>query len=244
MIRLLVVIGLTCAWLGEANAGLAFGQPTLWAGNGTSVGSTWASQSDGAGTNPPNLNGNRTLDNFSLSSPAAINGATWFGVYLDLDPASGGLVDGTPNTASWVVRFQADNGGVPGMVLVSTTQPAAQVSTQVVGTGLLGNSVVTVYEFSIVFPMPLQAAANTAYWFSPLSLATDFLPFFAWIEGTGGDGQSFQTAFTNTVVTDTFIRDGDRAFSLASVPEPATLLLIGAALVAVRALRGRRARAK
>jgi hypothetical protein len=238
---MLVVIGLTWTWLSQASAGVVYEQPAVWAGDGSSVGSTWASQSDGASTNPPNLNGDRTLDNFSLSSPATINEATWLGVYLDVDPASGGLVDGTPNTGRWLVRFQADDGGIPGMILLTVPQPA-QVTAHAIGTGTLGNSPVTVYEFSIVFPTPFHAAANTTYWFSPLSLADNFYPFFAWIEGTGGDGRSYQTVFTNTIVDPALSgpRDGDRAFSLANVPEPATLLLIGAALAAafVRRRRG------
>jgi hypothetical protein len=63
------------------------------------------------------------------------------------------------------------------------------------------------------------------------------------MEGTGGDGISFQTQSAvvdgRVVVVGSFPRAGDRAFALSSVPEPATLLLIAAGLAAITLLRRR-----
>lgn len=149
------------------------------------------------------------------------------------------LTDAPPNTTDWSIRFSADNAGFPGTTLLSAIPPAAQVTRQAVGTGLFnGTNTVTVYEFTASLPT-FNAAANTPYWFSTLSRATDFSPLFSWIQGIGGDGLSFQTAFTAGIVTDSFVRDGDRAFSLSQVPEPATTLLLGAGLAALALLRRR-----
>jgi hypothetical protein len=223
-----LTVTLALAWLGQAGATAFYAQPAAWAGTGTQVGSGSTSQTD------TSLTGFRTLDNFTLTTAAEINQATWFGIYLNPD-----LTDASPNTDSWIVRFQADNAGVPGSVLLTTTQPAAQVIRQTAGTGLFGNNTVTVYEFTITFPTALHASANTPYWFSPLSRASNFLPFFSWIEGTGGDDLSFQTIFSAGMVTDTAVPAGDRAFSLAFVPEPATVTLVGVALAAALARRRR-----
>lgn len=229
MLRLLGILGLALAWIGQVSASIVYSQSTLWAGAGTDVGITWASQSDSG------VNGFRTHDNFSLDTAATINEATWFGIYVN----AADLTDAAPNTTDWIIRFQADNAGIPGPVLVSTTQSAGQVSTQAVGTGLYNDNPVTVYEFTAFFPTGFDAAANTPYWFSPRRQAPNFSPVFGWIQGIGGDGLSFQTAFTAGIVTDSFVRDGDRAFSLSQVPEPATTLLLGAGLAALALLRRR-----
>jgi hypothetical protein len=232
MIRSLLIAGLAWAWFGQAGALVLYQQPPVWAGNGTDVGNLWTSHSDATVT------GFRTNDNFSLTSAGTINEATWFGIYLNLADGS----DATPDTVSWVIRFQADNAGAPGAVLLSSTQTAAQVTTQAVGSGLFNGNPVTVYEFTAFFATGLDVAANTTYWFSPLSRAPDFSPFFTWIQGTGGDDASFQTQFLSGVVTNTFVREGDRAFSLSSVPEPATVFLVCAGLVAFASSRRRSGR--
>jgi len=110
-----------------------------------------------------------------------------------------------------------------------------------VGTGLFINNPVTVYQLVATFP-DFTAAAGHNYWVAPVSVgvAGNFAPFFSWIEGTGGDGQAFQAQLNNFVTTDTFVRPGDRAFALASVPEPSTLALLAIGLGGAAARRRRR----
>lgn len=221
-------IGLVFASIQAASAGVLYEQPALWNGNGSGVGFGWTSQSDAG------VNGFRTFDNFSLGAAATINQASWVGIYLN----SADLTEGAPNTSDWVIRFYSDNAGAPLAVLSTTVLPTAQVTRQAVGTGLFGNNTVTIYEFT-AFLNSFDADAGTTYWFSPLSRATNFSPLFSWIEGTGGNGTSFQTAFAGGVVTNSFVREGDRAFSLSSVPEPSTWYLVGAALAGIAFVRRR-----
>ena len=154
-------------------------QPSVWSGNGTNVGTSWTSHTDAA------LTGFRALDNFSLSSAASISQVSWRGIYLNND-----LTNASPSTTTWVIRFQADNAGVPGPVLAVSFLTAAEVNRQTLGTGFFNSNVVTVYEFTATLPT-FSADANTTYWFTPQSRMTNFAPFFSWIEGTGGDGASW-----------------------------------------------------
>jgi len=212
----------------QATPTLVYEQPTVWAGDGTTVGTSWTSHADATET------GFRTSDNFSLSSASIIDYAIWWGIYID-DTGK----DASPNTASWSMRVSLDSGtGLPGAALTQETIPASDVNTQIVGSGFLNGNPVTVYQFSTHISH-FTALAATPYWFSPRSTGSTFLPAFSWIEGTGGDDRSVQSAFTNGVVTAGFIRDGDRAFALLLVPEPMTLALTCAALVALAATRRR-----
>lgn len=195
---------------GPAAASVVYDQP------GTSAacaGYCWTSQSGDGG-------GYRTSDDFSLAGGAQIGAATWRGF---IKPASGGAVD--PAVESWQIDFYADAGGAPGASLYSATLSAAAVTTTLLGVGDFGGPV-NVYEFSAVLPTRFAASGGTGYWFSPLAIQTHFFPFFSWSPAADTKGTSFQASIPPGA---TFVRPGDRAFSLSTVPEPAAwaLMLLG-----------------
>jgi hypothetical protein len=224
MSRLFVVAGLLAASIASASA--VFQQPVLWTGSGANIGTARTSHLDTGG------DGYQTYDNFTLSSAATINQATWEGVYLTLPNNT----DGASNTTTWAIGIYADNGGIPGTLLSGTTLPSADVSSVVLGTGTFDGNTVTVYQFTANLTS-FNAAPGTQYWFSPLSEATDFSPYFTWIAGTGGDNASYQIGegTANGV-------SNDRAFSLSTVLEPSTLYLGGVFLAALVLSRKARTR--
>ncbi len=211
------------------SASIVYSQPLVWNGNGTDVGSSWTSQVDSS------VSGFRAWDNFAVSSAASVSAAVWYGLYLN----NANLQNAAPNTANWVLRLALDSGGAPGALLLNTSIPAAQVSSQVIGNGIFLGNPVSVYQFTASFA-GVNLLANTNYWFSPLSTAPNFDPLFTWIQGTGGDGATFQSQFSSGANVGNFSRSGDRAFSLLDAPEPSTLAAIGIGLAALAAFRRRK----
>ncbi len=228
MKRTLTVLSLVGLAAQVSLANVVYQQTPFWAGSGTQTGSIWTSQADAS------VSGYRSFDNFTLSASALINQASWLGVYLN----SSDLSDGAPNTDTWSIRFYDDNAGAPGNVLQSTTLLSTDVAVAVLGTGLVGSSTVTVYQFTANLNS-FNGAAGVQYWFSPLSRAANFDPLFAWMQGLGGDNLTYQTGFTNGTVNSATFQGGDRAFSLATVPEPATFGLLGFALAVALVTRRR-----
>ena len=227
LVFIAAVLGISGVLGAPASASPIFDQPTLWAGNGTNVGISWTSQTS-SGT------GFVAFDTFSFAANTTINQVNWYGIYL----TGADLTNGAPNTTRWDTLIFDTAAGHPnalvGGVIANTT-----VQRTALGTGLFGNNTVTVYQFSAVFP-DLVAAAGATYWFAPVSVSNiGFDPLFSWIQGTGGDNTSFQAHITNFVNDATFVRDGDRAFSLANVPEPSTIGLLAFGLGGVVAARRR-----
>ena len=203
-------------------------QPPVWSGNGTNVGISWTSQTS-------NGSGYVAFDSFSFAQNTTINAVTWWGIYLNLAD----LTNGAPNTTRWDTLFFDDVAGHPnalvGGQIVNTT-----VQRTTVGTGLFANNPVTVYRFDATFP-DFTALAGTTYWFAPVSVSNiGFDPLFSWIQGSGGDGSSFQAQLSNFATVATFVHGEDRAFALSTVPEPSTVGLLALGLGGL-AYRRRRA---
>jgi len=167
--------------------------------------------------------GFQAYDDFSLTADANVTGATWRGFIQG--PDSNGPVD--PAIQDWTISFSADNSGAPGSVLYSHTFAAADVSTTFLGDSTF-NGTVHVYEFHVDLPGGFAATAGTTYWFSPFATQEHFYPFFSWSPAAAQTGGTTYQIFRPN--GDTFVRPGDRAFSLqAGVPEPATwaVMLVG-----------------
>ncbi|MFD1612942.1 PEPxxWA-CTERM sorting domain-containing protein [Sphingomonas tabacisoli] len=191
--------------------------------------SCWTSHYAGA-------SGFRAYDNFTLGSTAQIGRVTWQGIYIDQSQT---ITPGVPNTINWTIGFFADSSNFPGTELYTITLPAASVTATKIGSGSFGASPVDLYSFSATLPSTFTAVAGTTYWFSPLSLAASFTPFFSWSPATATvDGLTAQTDTNGNH----FNRPNDRAFSLvAGIPEPATwAMMVGGFALAGGAMRRRR----
>lgn len=204
-----------------------YSQAPAWT-PGNSVGSLWTSHVDAGG------NGWRVFDNFIPNSSAPVNRASWYGVYLNSS-----LGNGSPNTTAWEITFYADNAGAPGAALSTNTLSSAAVTMTNLGTGTFGtDNNVTVYEFEANLA-PYSFTPGTTYWFSPRSSAATFYDLFSMPVGFGGDNATVQHLYSSGNLAGTFVRGNDRAFTLSSVPEPSTYLLMTSGLAAL-ALRRRR----
>ena len=176
--------------------------------------------------------GLQTFDNFSLTAGADVGAVQWTGFYRDdIDDANNPVL---PSTVTWDLSFWSDNSGAPGTSLYDVQEPAASVTTVQLWTTVRGSDTVYVYEFTAALATPFSAAANTTYWYSPLSIQTSSNPIFVWLDGTGGDGNSYQTELNpDGSVAGDFPRAGDRAFTLLGTPEPPTVLLAGVLLAGI-----------
>lgn len=200
-----------------AVAGTVYSQP----GTQGCAPSCWTSHYAGG-------SGFRAYDDFTLASAATITSVTWQGIYI---PSSSTAVAPAPDTTSWSIGFFADSSDFPSGSLYGATLPAASVTTTLIGPSTFGTQPVNLYSFTATLPGGFAAAAGTKYWFSPLSLAPSFNPFFSWSASTAVyDGLTAQTYSGGT----NYNRSDDRAFSLtASVPEPATWALMVGGFAAV-----------
>ena len=174
----------------------------------------------------------QTFDNFLLSSATAISDVHWQGAYFNtlISPTAPPTA---PNSTGFGVNFYADNGGLPGSLLASYTFSPSGAHETFVGNQFAANLNLTlaVFNYDVDLPSTFAAAAGTSYWlsvfaFSPPPSATEAQ--WGWTGGTGGNGTSVQNGA---------VVNFDRAFSLTTVSEPATMSLLLAALFLVFAVR-------
>jgi hypothetical protein len=170
---------------------------------------------DGAG-NPP---GFTTADDFLIGGGAIITDLSWWGR----------SVGGGDN---FVFTFYADGGGVPGAVLHTTGGTLAGVPDDPGGP----TGPVTLYSSTLA--APFAAAAGTRYWLSIFNGAAD--ASWNWLIADSNSNGAVQ----GTNPGPPWDRPAsDLAFQLSTtVPEPATLALIGAGLGLAATARRRRRR--
>ncbi|MFO1328976.1 MAG: hypothetical protein U1F56_16575 [Rubrivivax sp.] len=216
-------------------AGLAHAAPVVYQQAPQDVSTGWTSQV-GIGQG-----GYQTFDDFRVDHDARIDQVSWRGTYFT---ASGGALHGAPpNTGAWTIEFWSGNAAGPLQQLYSQDYSAALVTRTLAQTIDPAGANVNVYDFTLDLTLDFDVVAGQQYWFSVVSKSGTFSPFFSW---TNADpfGSAFQRMYDGQGrVLQTFVRSGDRAFTLseqgAPVPEPAPLALVACAGLAL-AMRTRR----
>ena len=188
--------------------------------------------------------GFQSFDNFSVTSGGAVEKVTWTGFWIDLNnplPAA----SPSPDALSWDIAFYGDNVGTPGSQLFLESFSAASVSSTFLGTGVFsagGSYNVSFYEYSIDLAAAFPVLPTTQYWVSALSRSESYLPAFALEAPLAVMIVPISTSSRAALsIVDAALVARDRAFVLEGtvVPEPGTLLVGAAGLLALPLLRRR-----
>jgi hypothetical protein len=155
-----------------------------------------------------NLPGFRAADNFQLAAPASIADVAWWG-----KPLAGG--------DNFTFTFYADNRGLPGSVL-ATTGGGPLTITPIPGLGLPADL------FATTLNTPFQAQAGITYWLSIFDAGPT--ASWRWEESVGGSYTVTAAPPGNAWGS---VDQNNLAFSLASVPEPASLTLFSASALSL-----------
>jgi hypothetical protein len=236
VVLLLGVPAVLLAGIQEAKAGVLYSQASNFPVSGA-VG-LWASEND---TTPFSQGGlglfAQAFDDFTLASAGQVNQVTWQGGYF-LPPQAGTI------TAFTLTFYNADPAsGRPGTVVAMQTINGNGNET-FVGTeiGSDDGSDNLIYNYSDNLIAPVSLAAGVTYW---LSIVPDLVfegdpsvGQWGWHTGTGGNGGALEDFEGTTSPT-----GNDLAFSLNSVPEPASITLCAIAGVISLGHHWRRRRA-
>jgi hypothetical protein len=229
MRRLVNHLALACAFV-VVPISLAFAGPVLYSQPAVfppTVGSAYTSEIAG-GT--PRF---QVWDEFTLGADGSIGGVQWQGVYIDdLGPVP--FADAT----AFDVRFYADAGGVMGALLYNASFGIGQTNQTLVGSQTWFGQPSPVFNYSVDLPTAFSANGGTQYWLSIVAYSDVFRPVWAWTAGTGGNNSSVQDDFGD--LNPPYGVGQDRAFTLTAVPEPGSLSLLGAGLLALSGLRRRK----
>jgi hypothetical protein len=153
----------------------------------------------------------KAYDDFTLDSVTSIVKVKWYGEFFSGEPAP---------ISNFLIQFWSDKSG-PNAELFSETIVGNAHETLV---EKIGNF--NLYQYGIDLSLPFQALAGTTYWLS-IQATLDYPPQWGWYQGKGGEGVAYQdySFGENGVIPK------DLAFSLASVPEPITILLLSFGLI-------------
>lgn len=175
--------------------------------------------------------GYQTMDNFQVNQNARIDHVSWRGTYFTVDAA--GLHGAAPNTSTWTVEFWSGDAAGPLNQLYSQDYAASDVVRTGRGPVAAGSLTFDLYDFDLDLTLDFDVVAGQSYWFSVMSKAGSFSPFFSWTS-SDDPGNSWQRMFDgNGRLLSSNARGGNRAFELSShaVPEPASLALVAGALM-------------
>jgi hypothetical protein len=161
-------------------------------------------------------------DDFTLSSPARLGIVNFW--TLQTSPAD------YAGSIAWSLR--RDAAGLPGAIAASGTAAAAGATT--------GKSAFGFSEFSYTLSMDVTLSAGK-YWIvlhngpNNITPTTDF--FLEWSNANAGNSMSQDLGLPNQPWVSNF---AELALQLEDIPEPSSMLLAGAGLLAVWLIRGRK----
>lgn len=188
----------------QIEAAIIYDQPY----DGSNIADAYASQNDSASGGFGDFA--KAYDNFTLDSATSIGKVKWYGEFFSGEPAP---------ISNFLIQFWSDNSG-PNAELFSETIVGNAHETLV---EKIGNF--NLYQYGMDLSLPFQALAGTTYWLS-IQATLDYPPQWGWYQGKGGDGVAYQDFFGEIGAI-----PKDLAFSLASVPEPITILLLSLGLI-------------
>ena len=194
----------------QIEAAIIYDQPY----DGSNIADAYASQNDSASEGLGDFA--KAYDNFTLDSATSIGKVKWYGEFFLNEEVFSVAPEPISN---FLIQFWSDNSG-PNTELFSETIVGNADETLV---EKIGNF--NLYKYGMDLSLPFKALAGTTYWLS-IQPTLDYPPHWGWYQGKGGNGVAYQD-----FVGENGAIPKDLAFSLASVPEPITILLLSFGLI-------------
>ena len=196
----------------QIEAAIIYDQPY----DGSNIADAYASQNDSASEGLGDFA--KAYDNFTLDSATSIGKVKWYGEFF-LNEEVFSVAPYPAPISNFLIQFWSDNSG-PNAELFSETILGNADETFV---EKIGNF--NLYKYGMDLSLPFKALAGTTYWLS-IQPTLDYAPQWGWYQGKGGNGVAYQD-----FVGENGAIPKDLAFSLASVPEPITILLLSFGLI-------------